>query len=155
MIDNWTSAPVTAVNAEAVDRASLAARLTARLRAAKFDRLIAVGVPARDGSALAVHYARLTSADERAAVARALRRAVRDARSGGPLMSSRIPMHVPNITAAAPLIEEVARRVDSGPPVGARGMARLRELLADGSGPLYRFGRGDLAGRLGAALAEL
>ncbi|MGV0801421.1 hypothetical protein ABQF26_30910, partial [Mycolicibacterium elephantis] len=102
MIDNWTSAPVTAVNAEAVDRASLAARLTARLRAAKFDRLIAVGVPARDGSALAVHYARLTSADERAAVARALRRAVRDATSGGPLMSSRIPMHVPNITAAAP-----------------------------------------------------
>ena len=34
-------------------------------------------------------------------------------------------------------------------------MARLRQILADGSGPLYRFGRGDLNGRLGAALAAL
>jgi len=40
-------------------------------------------------------------------------------------------------------------------PVGVRGMARLRRILADGAGPLNRDGRGDLAGRLGAALAAL
>jgi hypothetical protein len=34
-------------------------------------------------------------------------------------------------------------------------MARLRQVLADGTGPFYRYGRGDLNGRLGAALAEL
>jgi hypothetical protein len=34
-------------------------------------------------------------------------------------------------------------------------MARLRVVLSDGCGPLYQFGRGDLSGRLGAALAEL
>lgn len=35
------------------------------------------------------------------------------------------------------------------------GVARLRLLLADGAGPMYRYGRGDLEGRLGAALAAL
>ncbi|MGE2692717.1 hypothetical protein [Mycolicibacterium pulveris] len=154
MIDNWTT-PAATGHPTVGGHAPLAARLTARLRAAKFDRLIAVGVSAPEGSALAVHYARLTSARERAAVARSLRNAVRDARSGGLLMSSRLPMHVPNISAAEELIETVARRLESPQPVGARGMARLRELVADGSGPLYRFGRGDLTGRLGAALAEL
>jgi hypothetical protein len=34
-------------------------------------------------------------------------------------------------------------------------MARLRVVMSDGSGPLYRYGRGDLSGRLGAALAAL
>ena len=46
-------------------------------------------------------------------------------------------------------------RLQSPRPVSARGMARLRLLLSDGVGPLYQFGRGDLAGRLGAALAAL
>ncbi|MGV0645395.1 hypothetical protein [Mycolicibacterium sp. XJ879] len=153
-IDNATSSPA-ASRPSVQSSASLAARLTARLRAAKFDRLIAVGVTAPQGSPLAVHYVRLTSAAERASVARSLRKAVRDARSGGLLMSSRLPMHVPNISAAEEMIDRVVRRLESPQPVGARGMARLRELLADGSGPLYRFGRGDLTGRLGAALAEL
>ena len=59
---------------------SVRARMTARLRAARFDRALAVGVPAAAGSALAAHAARLTSVAERQAVARALRRAVRDAK---------------------------------------------------------------------------
>lgn len=48
-----------------------------------------------------------------------------------------------------------ALRLHSPRPVTARGMARLRLLLADGGGPLYRFGRGDLEGRLMAAFAAL
>jgi hypothetical protein len=59
---------------------SVCARMMARLRAARFDRALAVGVAAPAGSALAVHAARLTSVAERHAVARALRRAVRDAK---------------------------------------------------------------------------
>ena len=39
----------------AAPRVSLAARLTALLRAGQFDRLLAVGVTAAAGSALAVH----------------------------------------------------------------------------------------------------
>lgn len=134
---------------------SVRARMAARLRATKFDRLAAVGGGAPAGGAYAAHCARLTSTAEREAVARSLRRIVRDARGRGPLMSSRVPLHTSNIAAAEDLIDEITLRLHSPRPVGARGMARLRLLLADGTGPLYRYGRGDLEGRLRAALAEL
>ena len=39
--------------------------------------------------------------------------------------------------------------------VSARGMARLWQLLSNETTPLYRHGCGDVAGRLGAALAAL
>lgn len=134
-------------------RASLRARLVARVCAGQYDRLLAVGVVPEPGSALGVHRARLTSETERHAIAQSLRRAVREACDGAP--SSRIPLNIPNISAAEGLIERVTLRLDSPLPVTALGMARLRLVLSDGGGPLYRFGRGDLPGRLGAALAEL
>jgi hypothetical protein len=139
----------------AVPRPSLAARVTARLRVYQFDRQLAVGVPAPAGSALAVHEARLTSSAEREAIARALRLAVHDAHAGLPPFSSRIPVHPDNVAAAKDLIDTITLRLHSPRPVSARGMARLRVVLSDGLGPMYRFGRGDLSGRLGAALAEL
>jgi hypothetical protein len=70
-------------------------------------------------------------------------------------MSYRVPLNVPNIMAAEDRIDQVTLRLHSPRPVTARGIARLRVLLADGSGPMYLYGRGDLEGRLGAALAEL
>jgi hypothetical protein len=143
-----------AIRRDAAARASLAARLTARLRAGRFDRMLAVGVPAPQGSALAVHQARLTSVAEREAIAHSLRRSVIDARTGGMPMSSRVPVHEDNITEAEDLIDAITLRLHSPRPVSARGMARLRQVLSDGRGPLYQFGRGDLKGRLGAALAE-
>jgi hypothetical protein len=139
-------------------RPSLAARVTARMRAYRLDRQLAVGVPAPAGSALAVHQSRLTSVAEREAVARALRQAVHDARAAQAAstpLSSRIPAHSTNIEAAEDLIDAITLRLHSPRPVSARGMARLRVVLSDGCGPMYRFGRGDLNGRLGAALAEL
>jgi hypothetical protein len=140
---------------DARPRPSLTARLTARLRSGRLDRLIAVGVPAPKGSALAAHEARLTSPVERQAIARTLRLALRDAQVGGLVQSSRLPVHIPNITAAEDVIDAVTLRLHSPRPVSARGMARLRQILSDGTGPLYRYGRGDLRGRLGAALAAL
>jgi len=139
----------------ATPRPSLAARVTARLRAYQFDRQLAVGVPAPEGSALAVHQARLTSVAERESIAWALRQAVHDARAGGTPLCVRIPVHVNNIAAAEDLIETITLRLHAPRPVGARGMARLRVVLSDGCGPLYEHGRGDLSGRLGAALAAL
>jgi hypothetical protein len=136
-------------------RPSLAARVTARLRAYQLDRQLAVGVPAPAGSALAVHQARLTSVAEREAIARTLRLAVRDARTGATLRSSRIPVDPSNIAAAEDLIDAITLRLHAPRPVSARGMARLRVVMSDGCGPMYRYGRGDLSGRLGAALAEL
>ena len=136
-------------------RPSIRARVTARLRAGRFDRALAVGVPASAGSALAAHAARLTSVAERQTVARVLRRAVRDATDTHATRSGRVPMHRANIASAEALIDEVTLRLHAPHPVSARGMARLRQLLSDGTGPLYRYGHGDLAGRLNAALAAL
>src|SRR4029077_8639385 len=137
-------------------RPSIRARVTARLRAARLDRALAVGVPAPAGSALAVHAARLSSVAERHAVARTLRRAVHDANDDPrATRSGRVPMHRANIAAAQALIDEVTRRLHAPAPVSTRGMARLRQLLCTGTSPLYRHGRGDLAGRLSAALAAL
>jgi hypothetical protein len=135
-------------------RVTMGARLAARMRAAKYDRMLAVGVRAPAGSALSAHEARLTSMAEREAVARALRRALTDARDGAGL-SSRVPLNIPNLIAAEQVVDEVTLRLHSPRPVSARGMARLRRVLSDGSGPFYRFGHGDLRGRLGAALAAL
>jgi hypothetical protein len=136
-------------------RASIRARLTARLRAGRLDRMLAVGVPAPAGSALAVHAARLTAVAEREAVARALRLAVRDAHNASADLSLRVPLNRANIASAEDLIADVTLRLHSPRPVSARGMARLRQLMSDGTGPFYRYGRGDLAGRFGAALAAL
>jgi hypothetical protein len=136
-------------------RRSVRARMVARLRARRFDLALAVGVPAPAGSALAIHAARLTSVAERRAVARALRRAVRDAKDTHATRSGRVAMHRSNIASAEALIDEVTTRLHAPHPVSARGMARLRQLLSTGTSPLYRCGRGDLAGRLRAALAAL
>jgi hypothetical protein len=159
MADNRISPDLSAANdvrrRTAVPRPSLAARVTARLRAYQLDRQLAVGVPAPAGSALAVHQARLTSSAEREAIARALRLAVHDAHAWLPPLASRIPVHSNNIAAAEDLIDTITLRLHAPRPVSARGMARLRLVLSDGCGPMYRFGRGDLSGRLGAALAEL
>lgn len=69
------------------------------------------GLNAPAGSALAVHAARLTSVAERQAVARALRRAVRDAKDTRPTQSGRVPMHRANIASAQALIDEVTLRL--------------------------------------------
>jgi hypothetical protein len=144
-----------AARRDVAGRASFGKRAIARMKANKFDRMLAVGVPAPEGSALALHAARLTSVDEREAVARSLRHVVDDARNRNALVSSRIELNVPNITAAQDRIDQVTLRLHSPRPVTSRGVARLRVLLADGAGPMYRYGRGDLEGRLGAALAAM
>ena len=138
-----------------VPRPSMTSRLTARLRAGRLDRLIAVGVPAPAGSALAAHEARLTSSAEREAIARALRRCVADASGRRHPAVVTDAFAYPEYHGAEDVIDAITLRLHSPRPVSARGMARLRQILADGTGPLYRFGRGDLNGRLGAALAAL
>jgi hypothetical protein len=53
------------------------------------------------------------------------------------------------------MIDDITLRLHSPRQVTARGMALLRILLADGGGPLYRYGRGDLYGKLTAAFTAL
>ncbi|GFG55541.1 hypothetical protein [Mycolicibacterium agri] len=53
------------------------------------------------------------------------------------------------------MIDAITLRLHSPRPVTAMGMARLRRLFADGAGPMYAGGRGDLDGRLDAVLDVL
>jgi hypothetical protein len=144
-----------AIRGRGAARIPYGTRVMARLLAAKFDRMLATGAPAPHGSPLAVHAERLTSADEREAIARSLRRSVDGVRNRDIRRSYRMPLNAPNILAAENRIDQVTLRLHSPRPVSARGVARLRMLLADGTGPLYDGGHGDLEGRLGAALAAL
>jgi hypothetical protein len=70
-------------------------------------------------------------------------------------MAARIAPHRRNVLAAEDLIDTVTLWLHSPRPVSPCGMARLRRLLSDGEGPLYQHGKGDLDGRLCAALAVL
>jgi len=147
------------VRVDAADNASghtsVRALVTARIFARRLDRQLAVGVVGPAGSALAIHAARLESDNERHSIAHVLRRAVVEARQGQPLGSPSIPVHRRNFAAAEDVIEMITLRLHSPRHVSARGMARLRRLIADGCGPMYEDGGGDLAGRLRAALAAL
>ena len=69
--------------------------------------------------------------------------------------SGRIEVNAPNIVAAEDIIDSITLRLHAPRSVSARGIARLRLLLADGASPLYRYGRGDLDVRLTAAFADL
>lgn len=156
MTDNRISAtPATTVRAPIPCRPTFRARLTARIRSGRFDAMLAVGAPIPPGSAIAARAARLTSTSEREAIARTLRRCVREAGTETVLWSSRIPLHRKNIAEAQTTIDAITLRLHSPLPVDARGMARLTRVINDGLGPLYAFGHGDLDGRLGAALAAL
>ena len=145
---------VGAANSDNV-RTSLRAHLTARLFAHRLDRQLAVGFAGSTGSALAIHAVRLESDNERYAIARVLRRAATEARHGRPPHTPSIPVHRRNIANAEDLIDTITLRLHSPRRIGVKGMARLRLLLSDGCGPMYEGGRGDLAGRLHAALAAL
>lgn len=133
-------------------------RLAARIHAGRYDRLLAVGAPPAANSGLAVHAARLTSTSERETVARTLRRVVdqqhRPTRVPAGL-NFRIEAYRDHVIEAEEVIDAITLRLHAPRPVGVRGMARLRVLLSDGTGPMFRRDGGDLRGRLGAALAAL
>jgi hypothetical protein len=132
-------------------RASVWMTWAAAFRASRLDAQLAVDLTVRPGSALAVRAARLTSRRHRESLARRLCRTVRDSSDTTAFRGGRITLHRANIDAARPTIDDVVARLRAPERIDARGVARVHRILADGSGPLYRYGRGDLVGRLGAA----
>jgi hypothetical protein len=134
---------------------SVAARLQARLFAAKFDRQIEDGVVPTPGSPLAAHVMRLTSVRERESLARAFRRVAQSGERRPTVVDLRIPVLSSRVLECKDVIDDITLRLHSPRPVQAKGMARLRMLLSDGTGPLYFEGQGSLAGRVRGALAAL
>lgn len=134
---------------------SLAARLQARIFAAKFDRQVEAGAVPTPGSPLAAHVARLTSVRERENVARAFRHVLQGGPGASTIAQLRIPVLSNRVDECRDVIDDITLRLHSPRPVQAKGMARLRMLLSDGTGPLYFQGHGSLASELRGALAAL
>ncbi|UNB55589.1 hypothetical protein [Mycolicibacterium sp. YH-1] len=131
------------------------ARLRAALLADRLDRELEAGVTATPGSLIAVHGARLASARERELLRAALHLVMHDALVGHPQLSARVPVQTAEVRRAADVISDILDRLDSPDPARVRGMARLRILLSDGRGPLYRAGSGSLVAALRGVLAAL
>ncbi|CAN5547597.1 hypothetical protein BH09ACT7_BH09ACT7_10050 [soil metagenome] len=150
-----THVPLTR-SAQAECSPSWRARLAATVFAERLDRQLEACVPVRPGTALAVHVARISTSQEREQLARSLRTVLQDARAprvGG--IATRVPVQRTAVIAVEDLIDQVTLRLHAPLPVRARGMARLRLLLSDGVGPVYRTGRGSLAAELRGVLAAL
>jgi hypothetical protein len=136
-------------------RAGLRDWLMARLRADSLDRELARGVAPESCGALTLRARRLIGPAARAALARQLRRVVRDAR-GGHVWMSRVPVRRPEVLDAADELDVLADRLAAPGPVDVRGVAQVHLLLTDGTGPLYfRGATEELRARVANALSRL
>jgi hypothetical protein len=123
-------------------------QILARGQAARLDRALAEGASPEASASLAARAAQLTSMAFRRDLAASMRRIL--VAAGQPALpvaahaprSSAAPLRVPvrtmRIRQSAPLLTEVASRLLEPGPVPVRGAAMVAQLLADGTGPLYR-----------------
>jgi hypothetical protein len=121
------------------------AGLRARLNSSALDRDLASGVAPWRSSAHAARALQLTGARRRAAYAQGLERILADTER--PRRPTRVgavvlPDHA-SVILSAPVIWEIVAQLRGSCPASAEGMARLRGLLSDGGGPLYRAGQPD------------
>jgi hypothetical protein len=123
-----------------VRRARWRDRVVARLRAGWLDRELAAGVAPETDAALALRAQRLIGPGPRRALGRQVERLVRDAHSVGHWVVAPIPPRRREVLDASDDLNALADRLLAPDPVAVRGVAQVRVLLSDGSGPLYFFG---------------
>lgn len=141
------------VPAQQPSRPSLVARMAARVFAARYDAQIEAGAVPAPGSSVEAHALRLASLQERFHLANSLIHLLNGLpdRAAVDLFTVRSR----RIEENRELVEELIVRLQSLRPVGVKGMARLRMLIADGTGALYCEGSGSLAAELKGVLAAL
>jgi hypothetical protein len=110
-------------------------RVAARLHARDLDRSLAAGASPDSSVRLAVHAARLYRPGHRSGLAHTVRRLVAMAEQPTRLKA---PVSSRAVREVTDQLEAVASRLASPGPVEVRGVAKVRSLLADGTGPLYR-----------------
>jgi len=130
-------------------------RLVARWRALKLDRAIADGAAPTTDAALALRAQALVGRRTRRDLSHTLERILRQSAvpaSLGPRMVARRD----RVYDAKDDLALLARRLGSATQVDARGVARVRVLLSDASGPLYwRRNKEDLRTRVRDAIEAL
>ena len=115
---------------------SVIRRLHARLAGWRLDLRIAGGADPHDDELLACRAEQLVHSTLRHVIAEGLRRAV--ARAGTAPFGAAIPVAQASVEMYADELLALAERLDGKRPVEARGVARARLLLVDGTSPLYR-----------------
>jgi hypothetical protein len=130
-----------ACRSPALFRPNPTARVLSRLRARTLDRALVAGADPAESAQLAAHARRLTSARSRAALASSLERlAMSEPRPGRRFQVS--PFE-PASRANAQQLTDLAARLRGPGPVYSPGVARLRQLVSDGSGAVYADRTGD------------
>jgi hypothetical protein len=123
-------------------RVRLRDRLSARFRAAALDAALVAGTSPESTVLLALHAEQLLAPAQRRLLARSLRRIV--AVSEAPLGGRRaVPLNRDAVLRNREEFESLAQRLSSAEPLDVRGVAKVRTLLSDGSGPLYRAEEAD------------
>jgi hypothetical protein len=129
-------------------------RVAARLHAARLDAQLGAGEPPESAIALAVHAERVARPAQRRLLAQSIQRVLALADRPPPVRAA--PVDLCAVRRARTQLEELADRLASARPVDVRGLARVRTLLADGSGPLYGHRAPEaLARALAAVRSEL
>lgn len=121
------------------------ARIRALLHPGALDRRLAAGAdPARDQE-LAARATLLLRRGTRLQIAEGLEMAAASARSGHGIhsLSAIVPVAGPAVRAASDDLCALAQRLRANDPVRPQGVALARELLVDGTGPLYVAQNGD------------
>ena len=124
-------------------------RLLAHGRAARLDRELAGGASPEASASLAARAAQLTSTEYRRDLAASVRWILfmaGEPAAHAPLHAARplrVPLRTARISQSAPVLAELASRLLEPGPVPARGVAMVTQMLADGTGPLYRAGARD------------
>jgi hypothetical protein len=118
-----------------VRRVRLLDRLTARVRASALDHELAAGASPESSIAMAVHAGHLCGQSERRLLARSLLRIASSSDTPARFVA---PISRGAVRRAHTELEAVIDRLLAPGPVDVHGVARIRTLLADGTGPLYR-----------------
>jgi hypothetical protein len=131
-------------------------RLCVRLGARQLDVALANGVSPDSSPALSLHAHALISATTRRELSRAIRNLLRAAERPHQPCDPRVPICRRKVLQAKNALEELADYLLADGPVDARGVAQVRLLLRDGSGPLFtRPQADDLRHSLRAAFEAL
>jgi hypothetical protein len=130
------------------------ARMAARLRSHALDDALAEGADPSTSRQLAAHAARITATsmrDDLAASLDSLARSADEPRFPGRVLPSRAA-----VRANATELHALAALLRGHNPVSARGVAMLRVLVTDGTGPAYTDRNGSVLARgLGSARAAV
>jgi len=130
-------------------------RVQARLRTSALDEQLAAGASPESSVALALHARHLCRPQQSRLLVRSLTEIATSCEAPS-RRRLRAPVCRHGVTRARAELAAVVDRLAAAGPVDVRGVARIRHLLADGTGPLYRESRpGHLRDELRAALRAM